>query len=259
MKPLAAAFLTLFAAATAAVGQPPPIPPAADTPARPGAVVVRLSRAVAVPAGGFADLKYEVAKGDKVMLSVTPAPAQQADGLADGRVIFAGKAGTTYTVRGFIVNFKAERLIPVDDTVTFGGKSPTPEPEPEPTPEPDDKPAPIPDPGFRVLFVFEAEDLTKYPRGQLNAMRAKDVADYLAAKCVKGPDGKTPETRAYDQHTPMDAAPKLWRDAMARPRASLPWVVVSNGKTGFEGPVPHNPADPADLTPVLTLLKKYGG
>ena len=90
-------------------------------------------------------------------------------------------------------------------------------------------------------------------------MYAKGVADYLAAKCVKGADGKTPETRAYDQHTPMDAAPKLWRDAMARPRSSLPWLVVSNGKTGFEGPVPYNPADPADLNPILTLLKKYGG
>lgn len=242
MRPLTALLLTLCAGLAVAA------PPALDLPAE-----VR-------PANGYARL---TPKTDAVSITyvaldgVYPFPSEElknprafvlpAAGLKDGRYRFvavaAGKGGEQSQGEFVVVVGKAD-------------PGPEPGPAPRPTPEP---PAPIAEPGFRVLFVFEAESLTTYPRGQVNAMRAKDVADYLAAKCVKGPDGKTPETRAYDQHTPMDAAPKLWKDAMARPRASLPWVVVSNGKTGFEGPVPYNPADPADLAPILTLLRKYGG
>ncbi len=46
---------------------------------------------------------------------------------------------------------------------------------------------------------------------------------------------------------------QLWQDALKRKRGALPWLVISNGKSGFEGPLP------ATVDETLTLLKKYGG
>lgn len=239
---------TLAALFAIAAGLAAAAPPALDVPAE-----VR-------PVGGYARLTPKTDAVSVVYVALDAADPFPSEELKDGRrfllpvhglkegryrfvAVAAGKGGE---------QARAEFVVVVGTAPAPPGPTP---PGPAPTPDP---PAPIPEPGFRVLFVFEADDLTAYPRGQVNAMRAGEVRDYLAARCAKGADGKTPEWRAYDQHTPMDAAPKLWRDAMARPRASLPWVVVSDGKTGFEGPVPFNPADPADLAPVLTLLKKFG-
>ena len=40
---------------------------------------------------------------------------------------------------------------------------------------------------------------------------------------------------------------------MKRTRSSVPWLVVSNGVTGFEGPLP---ATEAEITAILT---QFGG
>jgi hypothetical protein len=45
-----------------------------------------------------------------------------------------------------------------------------------------------------------------------------------------------------------------WQAMLARPRASMPWVVIfGSSAVAFEGPLP------ADEAGLLTLLKKYGG
>jgi hypothetical protein len=87
---------------------------------------------------------------------------------------------------------------------------------------------------------------------QQGAIYGKDVRDYLRAVCPKGEDGVTAEWRMWPVDVDASGESKLWRDALARPRKSLPWIVVSNGKTGFEGPLPGNAAE------MLALLKKYG-
>ena len=123
------------------------------------------------------------------------------------------------------------------------------------TPQGTQPPAPIPADGYRVLIVYDAKQLSSLPKDQLNAMYSGDVRLFLNANCAAGPDGKTKEWRIWDVNENVSAVPKLWQDAHARAKGAkdfkAPWIIVSNGTTGFEGPLPANTDD------LLTLLKKY--
>lgn len=139
-------------------------------------------------------------------------------------------------------------------TVVVGDIPPGPGPDPDPDPKPDpDGVVPISGDGFRVLVVLESSDRAKLPSSQVTTLTAAEVVNYLNSKCVMGPDGKTREWRVWDKDVPTTAVAKHWADAMKRPRTSLPWVMISTGKTGYEGPLPATAAE------FLTLLKKYGG
>jgi len=138
------------------------------------------------------------------------------------------------------------RTIDVDD-----GTAPQPPPKPIDPPTPD-VPAPIAGDGFKVLIVYEAMQAQQLPAGQQSAIFGKATRDYLNAKSPLGPDGKTREWRIYDADVDTSNETKTWQDAMKRPRTSIPWIIVSDGKSGFEGPLP------ATLTEIETLLKKYG-
>jgi len=109
----------------------------------------------------------------------------------------------------------------------------------------DKKPAPIPEAGFRVLIVYEADDQTKYPPGIGEILAGEDVRKFLEKNCVD--ENGVAGVRILDQHTEMKNAPQLWQKAMARPRTELPWVVISNGKTGYEGPLPKTASAFVDL------------
>lgn len=112
------------------------------------------------------------------------------------------------------------------------------------------EPSPFPMEGFRVLIVYEG-DLTKvtHTPAQQNIMFGQKLRDFLNEKCVKV--NNTTEARMYAADTDVSKDSDTWRNAMARPRTSLPWIIVGNGKSGFEGPLP------ATLEETLTLLKKY--
>lgn len=136
------------------------------------------------------------------------------------------------------------------------GPTPVPPPPPvppDPTPKPPTpSPAPIPVQGFRVLVVFDQTGGTAIlSKAQQNELYGAEVAAYLNAKCVKGPDGKTPEWRIWQKDTPLTGASELWRQAMGRHRDNLPWIVISNGVDGYEGPLPDGG--------IINLLKKWGG
>jgi hypothetical protein len=80
------------------------------------------------------------------------------------------------------------------------------------------------------------------PAGQRAILYGKANREFLNAKTAPGPDGRTRSWRIYDADTDVTAEAKVWQDAMAVPRQSLPWLVVSNGRTGFSGPLPADPA-----------------
>lgn len=130
---------------------------------------------------------------------------------------------------------------------------PTPPVPPVPPvpPTPPTPPAPIPDAGLHVLIKFETADLSKYPPAQALILTAQPVRDYLASKCAK--DGSTPAYRIYDKDVDTTAEAPWLKAAMQIPAASLPWIVISDGKTGVSQPLP------ATVDDTLALLKKYGG
>ena len=125
---------------------------------------------------------------------------------------------------------------------------PVPPPEPTPTPP---QPTPIPGDGFRVLIVRETKDLSNLPASQVAIFSAREVWEYLGTKCVL--EGNQRAFRIWDQDTDVSREAQHWQDAMKRPRSSLPWLLVTNGKEGYEGPLPK------DVPEMMALLKKYGG
>lgn len=130
---------------------------------------------------------------------------------------------------------------------------PKPKPDPDPKPDPVDPAAPIPVPGLRVLVVYESADIPRMPAAQSAILFSAKVREYLNAACVVGADGRTREWRMWDKDTATDGEAKLWQDAMKRPRGTVPTVLISNGKSGYEGPLP------ATADEFLALLRKYEG
>lgn len=129
------------------------------------------------------------------------------------------------------------------------GPTPTP-PGPTPTPP---SPAPVDPPiegaGLRILIVEESADRTKLPLPQQLIILGQPVRDYLNANTVLGADGKRHEWNIWDKDADASKQPKRWSDALARANAKAkakaaggkyPWVLISNGKTGYEGPLQDN-------------------
>lgn len=182
-----------------------------------------------------------------------------------GKVVFTLEAvGTGILYIDFVPQGIKLQTDVVSRTVNVdAGQGPQPPPpDPKPPVPPDPKPPKPPDPptpstspfpgeGLRVLVVYESADLTKYPQAQLSIMTGLKSTAFLNTKCAVGPDGKTREWRMYDKDVDTSRDFPVWRDAMKRPRTSIPWLLVGNGKTGYEGPLSANTDD------FITLVSKY--
>ena len=153
----------------------------------------------------------------------------------------------THTIKAVVL---AQNPLNWDETVftiTVGKPGPTPEPEPEPLPPPTPGDAPIEGEGFRVLFVAETGE--PLPPSVEDSFYSKLITDYLNANCIKI-EGH-PEFRRFDPDTQFTDPKHRFAKAMARPRTSLPWLIISNGKVGYEGPFPST------VEATLALLKQY--
>lgn len=134
--------------------------------------------------------------------------------------------------------------------------------DPPPVPQP-----PIPDPHDKtvvgqlwVVIVKDGAHLSQLPSSQMQALLSTRVRDYCTAHCWKGTDGKTPEFKVYDKDTDISqqspAIQKAFKtavDDLAKSGTNGPWLTVSNGKTGYSGPLPLTEAA------VIEKLKVYGG
>ena len=137
-------------------------------------------------------------------------------------------------------------------TFVVGGDKkvdPTPiNPKVDPVP---DNPAPIPEDGFRVLIVYETSELSKYKEAQRSILFSGPFRTYLDDVCVSGTGGRK-EWRIWDKDiSGLENESKTWQNAMKLERKSLPWIVISNGKTGT------SEALPGTLGETLGLIQKY--
>lgn len=178
------------------------------------------------------------------------------------KVLFVGPPGI-YKVEVTVVDFDNKTFDEAEYTVTIWEPGPPVPPGPGPVPPgptpptppvPPPSPSPIANPGYRVLILEDSKNRSVVPPAQLDVLFNKSVRDYLKAKCIK--DAKNPDGayRIWDANVDptgdLDAA--TWGEAMKRPHASLPWLIISNApKGGYEGPVPEN------ASKTLELMKKY--
>ena len=193
----------------------------------------------AIPAGKIANAKYDIVKGDKSTVRITPAPLDTVDVGDPGRFIFTGKPGTTYHVKGYVVNFKTQKFFEVDDTYTFGDKTPDPI-----------KPDPIT--SFHVLIVYES--MKTYPAKVTGVLNSGDIRAYLDA--VTTPDEGTKGWRLRDKDLSADndtAFQKaLWDDVKPKITKVPCWVVEVNKQAEII-------EFPATVAEGLATLRKYKG
>lgn len=103
-----------------------------------------------------------------------------------------------------------------------------------------------------VLIVDETEDYAKPEyKPYLDVLNSSLIIAYLNGHCAKV--GNTPEWRHWDKDTDVTNESAKWQAAMAVPRASLPWIAISNGSRGFAGPLP------ASVDDTMALLQHWGG
>ena len=125
-------------------------------------------------------------------------------------------------------------------------------PKPIDPPKPADPPSPIQLPGLRVLIITE----TNAGPPSLNLIiSGEKVRSYMNEKGVKGGFLALDKDLTVEQL--IAAGQEQWVvDAFKRwPGKQHPWIIIGNGKTGFEGALPLTNAP----TDALNLIKKYGG
>lgn len=236
--------------------------PAASIAATPKAETETKAKAVIEVEGGVANVPI----GDLIVLDGTKSEATSWKWLVipkktflptDGgkRVAFA--AGTPGTYQFVLSVANGGSVDSAIFAVTVGQPTPPqplpPPPGPSPNPTPPTPNPPSPQPGLRVLIVEESSQRSSLPRPQLAAMFSPQAASYLNAKCAAGPSG-TPDWRRWDDDIDATNAGPLFREMLAAPRQSLPWIVI-RGDAGIvhSGPFPATEAD------LLALLRRYGG
>lgn len=120
--------------------------------------------------------------------------------------------------------------------------------KPSPTPEPTPDVVPVVEKLLKVLIVEETAERSKLTPAQINLLNATGWRDYVVSKAG--------ESRVLDASLTAEQLKKeaAWvQEAMAKPRASVPWLLVSNGAAGASVPLPETEAA------MIELLKKYGG
>ncbi len=146
----------------------------------------------------------------------------------------APKGELTISVKMVKIDWEAKKTsTKFGEVIIYIGEIKPPTPVP-PTPGPTPSDPPIIADGNRVLIIYETSE--SLPPKQNIALTSDFLRSYMDEKC--GSDG----WRIYDQDTLAGDAPKPWAEALKRAKATkgfkTPWIMISNGKSGFEGPLP---------------------
>lgn len=162
----------------------------------------------------------------------------------------APKGDATVTVQWVVIDFDKKVVSEKAKQVTFIVGEPGPPPVP-PKPDPPKPDPPIPLAGLRVLIIHE----TNVGPTALNLIvSGEKVRNYMKEKGAKGGFMALDKDLTPDQL--VAAGLEKWvPEAFKRwDGKQHPWIIISNGTTGFEGPLPITNAP----TDALNLIKKYG-
>ena len=192
------------------------------------------------------DLEWDVGDAGYRPLTVASIAVWPKFGMRDAKLTVRC-SGPLVTSDGKYVP-KSNRTFTATTMLRGIGPDPTPEPDPKPDPPVPPKPdgeAPIKEPGFRVLITYESQ-LPVPPW-----LNDSDFRALLNANCVAGTNG-VKEWRVVDKDSPSVANAGVWPKALERTRGKpVPWVLISTGKIGFEGPLPVDKAE------AIALIKRY--
>lgn len=126
-------------------------------------------------------------------------------------------------------------------TIEVGGSGPI---------TPDEKPTV--GANFRVLIIEETAQRTSLTADQRSIFASPKVRQYLNSQCVKV--GNQPDWRIWDKDTEVSGCDTALCDMLRQERGpELPWLILSNDKSSFSGPLP------ATVDEFLELVQKYGG
>ena len=96
---------------------------------------------------------------------------------------------------------------------------------------------PVPGDGLHLLVIYETDDRVSMPAGQRSIIDSVPVRQWLREKGFVDENHKS-TARFFDPQTELVEEDQWFRDALALKTESLPWMIVSNGKSGFSGPLP---------------------
>jgi hypothetical protein len=182
----------------------------------------------------------------KGMLNV-PIPAGLDVQQRPGEWFVTGVPGT-YTLSGsdYWVDFDSKKFgfDPVNLTFTIGDGTPVPPGPNPPQPNPTVKTNPFGDETPRILIMYD-------PLGP--ALTSTQSSIVYGADCRKAMEAFAPNDGLRIWPKGQASATKVWADALARPKASYPWIMVGKGKVGYDGPL-----NDATVTDFLAWLGKVG-
>ena len=102
-----------------------------------------------------------------------------------------------------------------------------------------------------VLIVYEAEELSEYPPEQVLILQSVEFLEWLDGKTSEDENGNE-NSRIWDKDTETTYVDDAWKEALALPRESIPWLVISDGSKGvFQGPLPES------IEATKALIGKY--
>ncbi len=134
------------------------------------------------------------------------------------------------------------------------GFGPQPPPEPvEPDVDPDVEPPVDPKTTgpLKIVIFEETVDRGSLPETQTDALLSTIWREYAREHCSK--TNGHPDFRVIDKDTNLSKAEDWVQAAGKKERNGLPWLCVTNGTTGYNGPFPE------DLERLMQILKEYGG
>lgn len=139
------------------------------------------------------------------------------------------------------------------------GQGPQPPPKDDPVvpPKPVDPTDPVVPPApklgqLKVLIIEETGSRGELPSDQIGIFTSVPIREYAKKACSKDAKGN-PDFLVFDKDVSVEGTAEWVQQAWKQPRQDLPWILLSNGTTGYSGPLPEN------IDKTLELLKKYGG